>query len=362
MGSFDNLVQFITQDEIEQDLSHDKVSWKWFSLYAQPKTGATWKTIFKDALSAVASITDGSSSLVSWVGSLGIAYDKSYKLKATAPYVETFVGTPTNPAQINITLNGNGWTWIGYPCQASNSLAAAFSEADPKNGDMVKGQSDFSIYNGSEWIGTLNAMEPGQGYMYYSKATTDKTFHYTKPTASGHLKGPRKAQEDFESDFCDNMTMIAVVMNGDELVEEAQVSVYAGTELRGLSTTPVVDGRHFLTIGGTGGQADVLTFVVTLDDQEYYLQQTETFQADALKGTLDEPYVLQMGEATNMAQLSNAQLKTLRVYDTNGLLVRSENHPTRLFTKDDLKSLPDGIYYQQVTLKNGQTYVLKMMR
>ena len=362
VGSFDNLVQFITQNEIEQDLSHDKVSWKWFSLYAQPKSDATWKTIFKDALNAVASITDGSSSLVSWAGSLNIAYDRSYKLKATAPYTETFVGTPTNPAQVNITLNGNGWTWIGYPCQASNSLAAAFSDAAPKNGDMVKGQSDFSIYNGSEWIGTLNAMVPGQGYMYYSKATADKTFHYPKPTASGHLKAPRKAQEGFESDFCDNMTMIAVVMNGDELVEESQVSVYAGTELRGLSTTPVVDGRHFLTVGGTGGQADVLTFVVTLDDQEYYLQQTETFQADALKGTLDEPYVLQMGEATNIAQLASAELKTLRVYDTNGLLVRSENHPTRLFTKDDLKSLPDGIYYQQVTLKNGQTYVLKMMR
>jgi hypothetical protein len=207
-------------------------------------------------------------------------------------------------------------------------------------------------------------MEPGVGYMYLSNAAADKTFHYTKPTASGHLKAPRKALEGFESEFCDNMTMIAVVMNGDELVEEAQVSVYAGTELRGLSTTPVVDGRHFLTVGGTGGEADVLTFVVTLDDQEYYLQQTETFQADGLKGTLDEPYVLQMGEATNIDQLStlNTQLKSLRVYDTNGLLVRSEEHPTRLFTKDDLKSLPDGIYYQQVTLQNGQTYVLKMMR
>ena len=362
VGTFAAPVQFTPRNEIEQDLSHGSASWKWFSLYAQPKTGATWKTIFKDALDEVATITDGSSSLVSWLGTLGIAYDRSYKLNATAPYTEAFVGTPTNPASVEITLNGNGWTWIGYPCQASNSLAAAFSDAGPKNGDMVKGQSDFSIYNGSEWIGTLNAMEPGQGYMYYSKATADKTFHYPKPTASGHLKAPRKAQEGFESDFCDNMTMIAVVMNGEELVEESQVSVYAGTELRGLSTTPVVDGRHFLTIGGTGGQADVLTFVVTLDDQEYYLQQTETFQTDALKGTLDEPYVLQMGEATNMAQLSNAQLKTLRVYDTNGLLVRSENHPTRLFTKDDLKSLPDGIYYQQVTLKNGQTYVLKMMR
>jgi hypothetical protein len=161
------------------------------------------------------------------------------------------------------------------------------------------------------------------------------------------------------------MTMIAVVMNGEELVEEAQVSVYAGTELRGLSTTSVVDGRHFLTVGGKAGAADVLTFVVTTaDGEELYLQQTETFQADALKGTLDEPYVLQMGEATSLSQLStlNTQLKTLRVYDTNGLLVRSEEHPTRLFTKDDLKSLPDGIYYQQVTLQNGQTYVIKLMR
>ena len=363
VGTFAAPVQFTPRNEIEQDLSHGSASWKWFSLYAQPKTGATWKTIFKDALDEVATITDGSSSLVSWLGSLGIAYDRSYKLNATAPYTETFVGTPINPASVDITLNGNGWTWIGYPCQASNSLNAAFSGMTPEDGDIVKGQSAFALYTEGEWIGTLNAMEPGVGYMYLSNAAADKTFHYTKPTASGHLKAPRKAQEGFESEFCDNMTMIAVVMNGDELVEEAQVSVYAGTELRGLSTTSVVDGRHFLTVGGKAGAADVLTFVVTTaDGEELYLQQTETFQADALKGTLDEPYVLQLGEATNMAQLSNAQLKTLRVYDTNGLLVRSENHPTRLFTKDDLKSLPDGIYYQQVTLKNGQTYVLKMMR
>jgi len=90
--------------------------------------------------------------------------------------------------------------------------------------------------------------------------------------------------------------------------------------------------------------------------------QTETFQADALKGTMEQPYVLQTSEATGLSMPLATNLKTIRIYDTNGLLVRSEEHPTRLFTKDDLKSLADGIYYQQVTLQNGQSYVLKMMR
>ena len=39
-------------------------------------------------------------------------------------------------------------------------------------------------------------------------------------------------------------------MNGDEIVENAEVSVFAGAELCGLTTKAVKDGKHFLTIGG----------------------------------------------------------------------------------------------------------------
>ena len=363
VGTSDNPVIMTPQDKIEQIIAVDRYAWKWFSLYAQPESN-TPDNVFADAIynQAVKTIVGMSQSWTPVASSLAsMQYDQMYKLNANEAFSQTMVGASINPANIDITLH-KGWNWIGYPVQASNSLSAAFADADPQEGDQVKSQSGFSLYTGGDWIGTLTALVPGEGYMYQSTDSKDKTFHYPTPAMTNRRGAVASTSDVLKLTTQNNMTMIAVVKNGNEVVADAQVSVYAGTELRGLSTTPVVDGRHFLTVGGTGGQADVLTFVVTLDDQEYYLQQTETFQADALKGTLDEPYVLQLGEATNIAQLSNAQLKTLRVYDTNGLLVRSENHPTRLFTKDDLKSLPDGIYYQQVTLKNGQTYVLKMMR
>ena len=74
--------------------------------------------------------------------------------------------------------------------------------------------------------------------------------------------------------FRDNMTMIAVVKDGDRLLDNAQVSVYCGTELRGLSTEAVRNGRHFLTIGGNGGQDDLLTFVITTPEGDFLATAT----------------------------------------------------------------------------------------
>ncbi|MEG1545676.1 MAG: hypothetical protein RR371_00305 [Bacteroides sp.] len=47
------------------------------------------------------------------------------------------------------------------------------------------------------------------------------------------------------------MTLIAVVKNGEELINNAEVGVFAGTECRGAST-PDEDGIHFLTVAGEG--------------------------------------------------------------------------------------------------------------
>ena len=299
-----------------------------------------------------------------WVGNLtGFSFDKAYKLNATAPYTETLVGEPTDPTTIDITLNGNGWTWIGYPCQATNSLDAAFSGATPQEGDMVKNQSSFSIYTEGEWIGTLNAMQPGDGYMYQRTVSTDKTFNFPKPAVSGKKNAPVTANMRpvaYATQTRDNMTMVAVVMNGDEVIEDAQVSVYAGTELRGFSAEAVREGRHFLTIGGLGGQPDVLTFVVNTEDGEYMLVQTETFAADACKGSMKKPVVLQLDGATGIDMtLSGIDIKRVQLIDNGGRVVSTSN---KLYKKADLQRLPAGVYYQQVTYVNGQTRVQKLMR
>ena len=364
LGSFNDPVLFNPLNEIEQDLSMDHAAWKWFSLFVQPKVNEV-SVVFKDALDAITTLTNGTQSVMAWSGNLEIfEYDRMYKLKATKPYTETVVGAPTNPLEVSITLK-NGWTWIGYPCQATNSLGAAFASAEPQEGDMVKDHNSFATFTEGEWIGTLTAMQPGRGYMY-SNTTAEKSFHYPKPATSGRMNAPRRTESPatlMENIYRDNMTLIAVVMDGSQQVDEAQVSVYAGTELRGLSDTAIRDGRHFITIGGEQGQTGVLTFVVNTPEGEYMLTETMPFEADAHHGTMAQPYELQLRGATSIDWAEAAKdVRSIRLYDTHGHLVRSTDHPSRLYNKSDVRNLPYGVYYQQVTLTDGHVLVQKLIR
>lgn len=163
-------------------------------------------------------------------------------------YRSNIIGAPTVPSAIDITLKSNGWSWIGYPAQASNSIDAAFASANPQEGDIVKSQSAFSIYTDGGWVGTLTAMVPGDGYLYNSLATVDKTFRFPKPAVSSSRFTVSRRSSRHSGNFRDNMTMVAVVMDGDELVENAVVSVYANGELCGFSGEAMSDSKHFLTI------------------------------------------------------------------------------------------------------------------
>ena len=323
IGSFAAPVIFNPLDEIEQDLSLDRTGWKWFSLFVTPKDTDV-SVVFKDATSAINAVTNGGSAVINWVGTLALDNPATmYKLNATEPYVESIIGKPTNPAEIGITLAGNGWTWIGYPVQAMNSLDAAFASANPQQGDLVKNQNSFSYYTGEEWIGTLTTMVPGDGYLYNSVASAAKTFNYPNPTVSGKKNAPRRPQfTALRSHFRDNMTMVAVVMNGDEIVENAQVSVYANGELCGFSGKPVSDSKHFLTIGGEN--PDMLTFVVTLSDgKEFVFATSKLFEANAMLGSLDKPVVLQLlNEATGIEDTEFVIRNSQPVYDLQGRKVQ----------------------------------------
>ena len=357
VGSFKNPVIFSPKNEIEQDLSMDKAGWKWFSLYAEP-ADATPSVIFADAKDAITTLTNGLNTVINWKGNMALNnFATMYKLKAVKAYEENFIGTPADPDSIKIQLKKNGWSWIGYPVQASNSVSAAFAEAEPVEGDIVKSQSAFAVYTDGEWMGNLTAMVPGEGYLYKSEATADKTFHFPKPAVSGKRSASNLQAPGLTLHAMDNMTMIAVVMDGDELVENAEVSVYAGTDLRGLSTA-TISGKHFITIGGEG--AEMLTYVVKTADGEYMLQQNDVFQKDVMKGSMAQPYVLQLAETTaiDMAQLSS-DIKSIQLIDGSGRTIATSE---KLYTKDDLKHLPAGVYFQLVTLKNGQTRVQKMTR
>ena len=362
LGKFGEPVVFTPLNEIEQSLTVDHAGWKWFSLYAKPKDPSA-AVVFADAKDDISAITDGTQTIIDWGASMTLNnYASMYKLNAVKAFEESFVGEPVNPGSVNISLAANSWTWIGYPVQATNSLAAAFASAEPLEGDMVKNQSSFSVYTGSEWLGTLTAMQPGDGYAYLSNATKEKTFNFPTPKVSGKKNVVRKASAKLSAvnyQLKDNMTMIAVVMDGDKMVEDAEVSVYAGAELRGLSTAAISNGKHFITIGGEN--AEVLTYVVKTAEGEYQLQQADIFQKDMAKGSVAQPYVLQLSEATGISLINSGMaIKGIQLIDNGGRVVA--HNTKKLYTKSDLKSLPAGVYYQQVTFQNGQSFVQKLMK
>ena len=89
----------------------------------------------------------------------------------------TLTGIPVNPSNYVITIH-QGATWIGFLSGESMTVTAAFAGLNPENGDVVKGKMGNATFNGTSWIGGLTTLEPGQGYIYLSKATSDKTFTF----------------------------------------------------------------------------------------------------------------------------------------------------------------------------------------
>ena len=98
-----------------------------------------------------------------------------YKIQVSADCEITLTGVPVNPAEHPITIvYGNNW--IGCLTGENISVTEAFAGLSPVVGDVVKSKTSSATYYSTGWRGELQTLEPGQGYMYQSKATGDKTF------------------------------------------------------------------------------------------------------------------------------------------------------------------------------------------
>ena len=96
------------------------------------------------------------------------------------------IGSSPTDSERTISVR-SGWNWLAYNGTAAVSLGDAFASLNPEDGDLVKGKSGFAIFDGYEWAGTLQALIPSQGYMYLSKADTDRSFSYPKSMAKAKV-------------------------------------------------------------------------------------------------------------------------------------------------------------------------------
>ena len=157
--------------------------WNWFSTNVDI-TLDDLKNALVAALPGATSITIKSQTLSTsytgsiWRGTLN-AMDVAmmYEIKVPTSCSITLAGTPIDPTEHPVTITATGNTWIGYPLDESKTLNEAFGSF-PVNGDIVKSKDSSASYSGSSWRGRLSELQPGQGYIYKSNSTNNRTFHF----------------------------------------------------------------------------------------------------------------------------------------------------------------------------------------
>ena len=312
-GSYDSPIRFLASDVLEQGLTLEK-GWSWISFYVKP--------LFSSLENALPTSLSDRSKLMNVKGHKEFAtYNKStktltgqlvefvpgkmYKVQTSAKLDWPFYGTIIDVRETSQTIY-EGYNWIGTLSSKVMSPADAFAGLNPQKGDMVKNRTTSATYNGQGvWEGTLKSIVPGQGYIYLSKDSQEKTFHY--PTLSDNNSAQAASfnmgydeptwQPGFfspvdEHQFPDNMNMIAVVKKDGRQIEDAEVAAFVNGECRGAVS--FFEGYYFLSI--LGSSADDLNndieIRVYVDGEEYTWVDSQRFISDAVVGTLEEPYVL----------------------------------------------------------------------
>jgi len=310
-------------------------------------------------------------------GISSMSVKETYKLDVNSSCVLNMTGSPYTPAAMDMNLSP-GWNWIGYLPTASLTPSVALAGVQAQTNEVIKNQTDFSIYSGSDWVGTLDLMTPGQGFMYF--AHSSRTFQYQSPAnlQGTYVQVLRSSAELNNGWICnvrqypDNMTMIIRLYLTSLPVDpdEYTLAAFVGEECRGIGKT--VGNYCFITVYGqlTG---ETLTFKVVekLTGKTRTVDEYASF-GENLIGSLASPLRMNIGsEITNLGTKANnfilypnpvkdrlyisssqPEVKEIRIYQSDGRL---------LFLYDgndylkgvDVSSLSDGLYIITLSTSKG---------
>lgn len=380
IGSLDEPVILQTDDEIQQEIGVVK-GWNWISINVFPSNNSV-SEMFKPYTNYVNYIKSKSKSASydnKWYGELKtINYYEMYKFYSRGDAILAFFGKPAIYEDDAVISIEEGWTWLGCLPTITLSVGDALADMNAVYGDIIKSKNDFAVFDNYEWVGTLTAMNPGQGYAYLSNDPTTKTFKY--PTIGQNVKAPSKQlaknmRPTFTANsFSGNMSIIAIVKNGEEVIEDAVIEAYYDTECRGVSAQSIVDNKHFITVHGDKS-GDKIIFYVTTNGNTSKAVSVVEYNSDAIIGNLNEPFEIQL-DANLVAEdvtvtprlvkdvvnvFSTEALKSVMIHNTAGVAVVSRATDKNSL-QINIENLPDGVYLVTVETASGKRKVVYIIK
>lgn len=328
VGKYADPLRIEAADKIEQATMLG-AGWNWMSFYA--------KADDMDVRSVFADVADGVQTVKTqnvfvncdngtWYGkNFDVDNRSMYKVRMTKARMLKLIGSSGTQADRTITLVP-GWNWIAYNNTQTASVADALAGMDPQDGDMIKGQYGFALFDGYEWTGSLKALVPGQGYMLQSASAGTRTFTY--PASLAPYAPQRAAARPLlnfspidHHKYPSNMTITARVTFNDEVQQGAEVGVFAGDECRTAEVTDA-DGYAYFTVPGEGKCN--LRFLMVKNGDVWLAEATVDFIEDAICGSYKQPLELTFGKITYVGGIAVDADDNARWFDVHGRMLNGK--------------------------------------
>jgi hypothetical protein len=273
-----------------------------------------------------------------------------------------------------------GWNWIGFPRRKIAPVSTYLAHANMAAGDILKSESQFSIFGSGTWGGNLNSMYPGQGY----KLKTANGFNFVVP--------PLRSLPSWNTDanaHQQNQTVTADLQFNGYSTTQSHYIVGAFTpdgtcvgigQPQFLNTLNIY--RVFMTLHGDSLNLNqAISFKVWDTDNDVELIPSYapiSMVPDSVVGRLESAYVINVQTSTGVNALTytdgfsllqnvpnpfakttsiqytipSAQQVTMTLYDESGRLIRELVNSTQAagkhsvsFEQDNLQS---GVYFYQM--------------
>lgn len=298
-----------------------------------------------------------------WQGNLqALEAAKGYKIKMQKVSDVILRGAVYDVSQ-PVSLQ-QGWNWIGCPLYNATTLEAALANYQPQDGDKVVGLDAFATYEDGQWHGSLNTLQPGQSYLFYTKQEQEFCWQSLSPLKSRNRHyAPTEQTEDgaWETDihaYPDVMTLIANVQGEGQVSLDGRyyVGAFCGDECRGVG---VLDGDLlFMNIHGEGPERLVFR-LLDAQGEVYGAVNTAVFQAQSQLGTVQQPYPLIFASEDVIDEIkpviaSSSKIRAVEYYNLSGQRMSNVQE-----FKGSMAQGFNGIVLRKVIYEDGSVKVSK---
>lgn len=240
-------------------------------------------------------------------GITSIDYRLMYQMKSSKLDTIVFSGTSLEPEATPISLR-TGWNFIGYIPDLTMSVKDALRRFVPTQSDIIKSQDAFAMYDPRiGWLGTLDVMQPGEGYMLKVNNTGPLPLTYPNTTTlkSGLIANMSSPPLDWQDDFRQyegNLSIVARLDLGNVtdvvLNNQMVLGAFIDNECHGfispLEQNELTYVPFFLNVNNNIESGHFIQFRLFdgSTGKTYSIKEILPFEFNAVYGTLNEPMVM----------------------------------------------------------------------